>query len=326
MLVVEVTADREALFSIFSDPGKFYAADPYTFLFTAVLVLVFGTGKISVDSALGYLCRKRAAGLQHLRGTAALSPAWSENRLNGKQTLRREACPSGSPRRSAMKRRIQAVVFDAYGTLFDVHSVITLCNRKFPGQGAELSKLWRTKQLEYTWLRSLTGRYEDFWMVTESALVFACRSLNLACSPQTCKELMESYLHLETFPEVKSTLGKLSQKKLAILSNGSPKMLTAAVENAGLGGVFTDLISADEVRIYKSSPRVYGLVSQHLGVPDSAIAFVSSNFWDIAGAKSFGFWTGWVNRHKLPEDELGVRPDVTVDALDGLIGVMGGMT
>jgi len=223
-----------------------------------------------------------------------------------------------------MKLCTQAVVFDAYGTLFDVHSVIAHCNRKFPGQGAELSKLWRTKQLEYTWLRSLTERYEDFWTVTQSALAFACRSLTLPCPPETCEELMESYLRLETFPEVKPALDKLSQHKLAILSNGSPKMLAAAVENSGLRGRFTDVISADGVKIYKPSPRVYGLVSQHLGVPDSAIAFVSSNFWDIAGAKSFGFWTCWVNRCNLSEDELGVKPDATVDSLDGLIHVLHG--
>lgn len=221
-----------------------------------------------------------------------------------------------------MQRRIQAVAFDAYGTLLDVQSVIARCNHMFPGQGAELSKLWRTKQLEYTWLRSLTGRYEDFWKVTESALVFACRSMRLACPAETCRELMESYLHLDTFLDVKGALGKLLQNKLAILSNGSPKMLTAALENAGLRSAFIAVLSADEVKIYKSSPRVYGLVSKQLGVPDSSVAFVSSNFWDVAGAKSFGFWTCWVNRCNLPEDELGVRPDVTVETLDGLIDVL----
>jgi len=221
-----------------------------------------------------------------------------------------------------MKRDIQAVVFDAYGTLFDVHSLIALCDRKFPGRGAELSKVWRSKQLEYTWLRSLMGQYEDFWKVTESALVFACGSLKLACPLQTRQELMESYLHLEIFPEVKPTLAQLSQYKLAILSNGSPKMLAVAVESAGLNGIVTELISADEVKIYKPSPRAYALVSQQLRVPDSAVAFVSSNFWDVAGAKSFGFWTCWVNRAKLPEDELSVRPDATVDNLDGLVGLL----
>ncbi|HVH87100.1 MAG TPA: HAD-IA family hydrolase [Terriglobales bacterium] len=122
--------------------------------------------------------------------------------------------------------------------MFDVRSVIASCNRKFPGQGAELSRLWRAKQLEYTRLRSLTGRYEDFWVVTESALVFASRSLGLACPAETRRELMESYLHLDVFPEVRPPLAKLSRYKLAILSNGSPKMLAAVVENAGLKGRF----------------------------------------------------------------------------------------
>jgi 2-haloacid dehalogenase len=221
-----------------------------------------------------------------------------------------------------MTSRIRAITFDAYGTLFDVHSVIATCSRKFPGQGAELSKLWRAKQLEYTWLRSLMGQYEDFWSVTESALVFACNSLSLACPPETRRELMESYLHLDSFPDAKAALAKLAQYKLAILSNGSPKMLDAVVESTGLKGIFAEVISADEVKIYKSSPRVYGLVSQHLGVSNSAIAFVSSNFWDIAGAKSYGFFACWVNRCNLAEDELGVKPDVTVKTLDRLSSVL----
>jgi 2-haloacid dehalogenase len=222
-----------------------------------------------------------------------------------------------------MKPGVQAVVFDAYGTLFDVHSVIARCDRKFPGRGAELSKLWRAKQLEYTWLRSLMGPYEDFWRVTESALLFACRSLRLACPPQTRQELMESYLHLEIFPEVKPTLAKLSHYKLGILSNGSPKMLAAAVESAGLEGILADVISVDEVKIYKPSPRAYALVPKHLRVPNGAVGFVSSNFWDVAGARSFGFWTCWVNRGKLPKDELSVRPDATVDNLEGLVRLLG---
>lgn len=221
-----------------------------------------------------------------------------------------------------MKLGIQAIAFDAFGTLFDVHSVIALCDRKFPGRGVELSGLWRAKQLEYSWLRSLSGRYEDFWMVTESALSFACRRLNLSCPPQTREELMESYLRLEVFPDVEPALAKLSRFKLAVLSNGTPRMLSAAVESAGLNGVFADLISADEVKIYKTSPRVYGLVSQRLGVSGSAVAFASSNFWDVAGAKSFGFWTCWVNRGKLPEEELGVMPDVMVPTLDALVDAL----
>jgi len=218
-----------------------------------------------------------------------------------------------------MTLEIQAIAFDAYGTLFDVYSVTALCDRKFPGRGVELSRLWRAKQLEYTWLRSLSGQYQDFWRVTDSALTFACRSLNLACPTLTREELMESYLHLEIFSDVRPALAKLSHFKLAILSNGTPRMLSAAVESAGLNGVFTDVISVDEVKIYKPSPGVYGLVSKHLGVPNSAVAFASSKFWDVAGAKSFGFWTCWVNREKLSEEELGVMPDVRCPHWMGLL-------
>jgi len=214
---------------------------------------------------------------------------------------------------------IQALAFDAYGTLFDVHSVISTCNQVFPDKGPALSQLWRAKQLEYTWLRSLMGRYEDFWQVTESALAFACRSLKLDCPPVTRQKLMDAYLHLDPFPEVRQALQSLSRYKLAILSNGSPRMLAGVVESTGLKGVFADVISVDEVEIFKPNPRVYELAPRHLKVPQAAIGFISSNFWDIAGAKSFGLWTCWINRGKTPEDELGFRPDATIASLAELV-------
>jgi len=221
-----------------------------------------------------------------------------------------------------MTSAIQALAFDAYGTLFDVHSVISTCNQAFPDKGPALSQLWRAKQLEYTWLRSLMGRYEDFWEVTESALVFACRSLNLDCPPATRQKLMDSYLHLDPFPEVRRALQSLARYKLAILSNGSPRMLAAVVESTGLKGVFANVISVDEVRIFKPSPRVYELAPRHLKVPQDAIGFISSNFWDIAGAKSFGLWTCWINRSKAPEEELGLRPDAIIGSLAELEGAL----
>src|SRR2546425_8838100 len=152
-----------------------------------------------------------------------------------------------------MSQRIKALAFDAYGTLFDVHSVISACNQNFPDQGAALSQRWRAKQLEYTWLRSLMGRYEDFWQVTESALVFACKSLSLSCPPGTRAQLMEAYLRLDPYTEVREALKTLSNYPLAILSNGSPRMLHAVVKSAGLEGVFSHVISVDEVKIYKRS-------------------------------------------------------------------------
>ncbi len=221
-----------------------------------------------------------------------------------------------------MKSAIQALAFDAYGTLFDVHSVISTCNQVFPDKGPALSQLWRAKQLEYTWLRSLMGRYEDFWQVTESALVFACRSLNLDCLPATRAKLMDAYLHLDPYPEVRQALQSLSRYKLAILSNGSPRMLAAVVESAGLKGVFADVISVDEVKIFKPSPRVYELASRHLQGPQAAIGFISSNFWDIAGAKSFGLWTCWINRAKAPTEELGLQPDAIIGSLAELEGAL----
>lgn len=221
-----------------------------------------------------------------------------------------------------MSQRIKALVFDAYGTLFDVHSVISACNQNFPDQGAALSQRWRAKQLEYTWLRSLMGRYEDFWQVTESALVFACKSLSLSCSPATRTQLMEAYLRLDPYTEVREALTALSNYPLAILSNGSPRMLHAVVKSAGLEGVFSHVISVDELKIYKPSPRVYQLACQKMGVPETSIGFVSSNSWDVIGAKAFGFWTCWVNRSAAPGDELGVTPDVTVKTLAGLVDVL----
>ena len=213
---------------------------------------------------------------------------------------------------------IKVLVFDAYGTLFDVHSVIALCDELFPGQGAQLSQTWRTKQLEYTWLKSLMGRYQDFGKVTEAALKFACKALKLDCPPQLRKRLMQAYLHLEPYPEVKEALASLSHCKLAILSNGSPRMLKALVRNNGLTKAFDMVISVDEVKIYKPSPKVYQLAPKNLKVPRNNIGFVSSNFWDICGAASFGLRTFWINRADNPTDELGYLPEATLTKLTEL--------
>lgn len=221
------------------------------------------------------------------------------------------------------KKTIKALAFDAYGTLFDVQSVISAVNRKFPGQGPAVSAGWRMRQLEYTWLRSLMGRYEDFWKVTESALVATCNALKLPLDAGARGELMEAYLHLETFPEVKRALGTLRQLPLAILSNGNPKMLKAVVASAGLEGIFAHILSVDEVKTYKPAPVVYQLAVKKLGVDKGEIGFVSSNFWDIAGAKAFGLRTHWINRAGVTADELGVIPDVNLKSLADLIELVG---
>jgi 2-haloacid dehalogenase len=208
-----------------------------------------------------------------------------------------------------MTARPAALVFDAYGTLFDVHSVTATAESTWPGKGAALSQLWRTKQLEYTWLRSLMGRYEDFSHVTESALYYACATLKLPLDDSKRTQLLKCYLHLATFPEVTEALGRLRGIRLAILSNGSPAMLEPVVFNSGLHGLITDVLSVDEVKIFKPDPRVYHIAVDRLGVPAKAIGFVSSNCWDAIGAKAFGFRTFWINRAGVPVDEMGVRPD-----------------
>ncbi len=222
-----------------------------------------------------------------------------------------------------MTARPAALVFDAYGTLFDVHSVVALCDELWPGRGSELSQLWRARQLEYTWLRSLMRRYEDFGRVTEAALRYACAALQLPYDDAKRDRLLRAYLHLGTFPEVTDTLRRLRGIKLAILSNGAPAMLRDVVSNSGLEGLIPDVLSVDELQIYKPAPRVYQLAVDRLGAPASAIGFVSSNGWDAAGAKSFGFRTFWVNRTGAPRDGLGFAPDHELDSLAELPALVG---
>ncbi|MGB8338598.1 MAG: haloacid dehalogenase type II [Burkholderiales bacterium] len=214
--------------------------------------------------------------------------------------------------------KTQAVVFDAYGTLFDVHSVIALCEEIFPGRGAQLSQLWRSKQLEYSWQRSLMQRYEDFRAITEAGLSFACEALKLNCSAAQTAKLMDAYLHLKPYPEVAGVLRTLKHVPLAILSNGSPNMLEPLVHNAGMQDWFAYVISVDSLRCYKPDPRVYQLAAERLAVPKSSIAFVSSNGWDIAGCGAFGFAPIWLNRSGQPQERLGVEPYAMIATLADL--------
>jgi 2-haloacid dehalogenase len=213
--------------------------------------------------------------------------------------------------------RIRGYVFDAYGTLFDVHSVIE-AGREITSDPAALSLLWRAKQLEYTWLRSLMGRYEDFWSVTADALRHAVRRLGLPATEAQVAGLLDAYLTLACFPEVKDALARLEGRPRAILSNGSPRMLGAAVASSGLGPLLDHVISVDAVRTYKPSPRVYALGPEALGIPAADLLFVSSNAWDVAGAKSFGFQVAWCNRSQAAPEELGVTPDHEITRLDQL--------
>lgn len=203
---------------------------------------------------------------------------------------------------------IKALAFDAYGTIFDVHSVIALCDQLFPGHGQALSQQWRAKQLEYTWLRSLMGAYVDFWQVTESGLLFASKALGLELTADKREQLMNAYLHLNPYPDVAPALGRLVHLPLAILSNGAPRMLHDVVAHANLSRHFQHLLSVDTVKIYKPHASVYQLAPSTFGVSADEIGFVSSNSWDVIGATHFGFRTFWINRGKQPLDELGVQP------------------
>jgi len=226
---------------------------------------------------------------------------------------------------SASPTRLQALVFDAYGTLYDVASVTALCNKHFPGHGAAISDLWRQKQLEYTWLSSLMGRYQDFWQLTAAGLRFACGSLNLALSEEAFRELMENYLQLKPYPEVPGALQALAKRlPLAILSNGSPEMLLKVTQHNGFTPYLKQVLSVHEVGIFKPSPRVYELAVSRLGVPKQAIGFVSSNSWDAVGAKAFGFHVFWINRFSRFQEQLGVTPDHTIRTLDEIAPLVAG--
>ena len=213
---------------------------------------------------------------------------------------------------------LRALVFDAYGTLFDVHSVIAECEALFPGKGAALSQLWRGKQLEYTWLRSLMGRYADFSAITRTALTTACNILRLELSEAAATRLMNAYLVLKAFPDVVDTLSRLRGRNLAILSNGSPDMLNAVVRHAGLDQLLDAVLSVDALRIFKPHPSVYAYAAQRLQAPAGVIGFVSSNFWDVAGATSFGFRTFWINRAGAAPDDLGYQPAAVLSQLSEL--------
>lgn len=210
---------------------------------------------------------------------------------------------------------IEAVVFDAYGTLFDVHSVINSCNKIFTGKGEEISQIWRQKQLEYTWLRALMRRYANFEDVNRDSLRFALNHLNLAYDDKIIETLINAYLTLRHYPEVEQALKAFHPRKLLILSNGTESMLQTVVRNAGLESYFDDILSVDVLQIYKPDPSVYQLAVSKLDVPKDHILFVSSNGWDVAGSKSFGFTVGWINRQGKTLEELGVRPDHEVTNL-----------
>jgi 2-haloacid dehalogenase len=239
---------------------------------------------------------------------------------------------------------IKAVVFDAYGTLYDIQSVASVTEQAFPGYGELITQIWRIKQLEYTWLRSLMHRYQDFSAVTRESLAYTIKALGLKYDTDVFERIMEKYLHLDLYPDAASALAAMRDKKLAILSNGSPAMLEALVRNSGLKLDAT--ISVDPQQIFKPSPEAYALIEARLGVKPAEVLFVSSNPWDACGAKAFGLKVAWIERvtpeamalaciknDVLPPltlfkairtqmDELGLQPDYRIRALAELPGLV----
>lgn len=214
---------------------------------------------------------------------------------------------------------IKACVFDAYGTLFDYASAVERCRDAIGPAFTGFSDLWRRKQIEYTWLRAAQGRHADFWQVTGDALDFALETAGLA-SPALRERLMSLYLELQVFPEVPEVLRELSTRgvKTAILSNGTPAMLSALVASAGLSKLFDAVLSVEEVGVFKPHPKVYALATERLGVAPAEIAFQSSNAWDAHAASAFGMRVVWCNRYGQRPDRLPGKPDIEVRTLAGL--------
>ncbi len=237
---------------------------------------------------------------------------------------------------------IKAVVFDAYGTLYDIQSVAAVTEDAFPGYGDIITQIWRVKQLEYSWLRSLMRRYEDFSVITRESLAYTIRVLGLQHDATVFERIMDKYLHLDLYPDARAALAALKDKKLAILSNGSSDMLNALAKNSGLDRVLEAVISVDSKKIFKPAPDAYTLIEARLGVTPDEVLFVSSNPWDACGAKAFGLNVAWIER-VTPEamalacvksdvvppltmfkalrtqmDELGITPDHRIHALSEL--------
>ena len=217
-----------------------------------------------------------------------------------------------------------ACVFDAYGTLFDVNAAAAQCRDALGGKADELSALWRTRQLEYTWLRSLMQEYVEFWQVTGDGLDYALAVLGIE-DDALRQRLMDIYMRLDAYPEVKDVLTalKVGGLKTAILSNGSPKMLSSAVENAGINEVLDDTFSVDSIGIYKPHPSVYQMAVDGLGVNAERICFMSSNAWDAAAAANFGFRVVWVNRFGQPQERIPGDPEQVIQTLETLPPLLG---
>ena len=219
-------------------------------------------------------------------------------------------------------KNIKAIIFDAYGTLFDVNSAAEKCRSKIGDKWESFANYWRKTQLEYTWLRSLMGRHKDFWQITEDSLDKSMQAFNINKAMKN--ELLDLYRILSPYPEVKETLEKLKEKryKLAILSNGTPALLNELVKSNGLQNLFDDIFSIEEVKIYKPSSKVYDMPVKKYSIKNEEVAFLSANTWDVSGGGNYGFTSIWVNRNKNIFDNLDYKPKNEISGLNQLIDIL----
>jgi len=243
--------------------------------------------------------------------------------LGRRQVLKLAAASAlaGSARAAAQPRvPVKAIGFDGF-VIFDPRPIADLARQLYPDNGEALSSIWRTRQFEYTWLRTLTGHYTDFWKVTEDALVYAADAAKVALPAANRDRLMQAWLELKAYPDVPPGLRALRDAgiRLAFLSNLTERMLQAAVASAGLEGLFELNLSTDRVGAFKPDPRAYRMAIDAFGLPREQIAFAAFGGWDAAGAKSFGYRTFWANRLHLPVEQLGVKPDAIGDNLQELV-------
>ncbi len=216
-------------------------------------------------------------------------------------------------------RNVTACVFDAYGTLFDVNSAAAKCKEKLGDKWENFANAWRTTQLEYTWLRSLMKKHKNFWQITEDSLDHAIETFNI--NKNMRKELLNLYKELSPYPEVKECLDALKSKKIkkAILSNGTPDLLKGLVENNNIQSYFDNIISVEDVKIYKPDPRVYEMPIKKYNCKPENICFLSSNTWDVSGGGAFGYNAVWVNRFNKIFDKLGYNPQYIINNLNQLL-------
>ncbi|WP_422124393.1 haloacid dehalogenase type II [Planococcus sp. X10-3] len=218
-----------------------------------------------------------------------------------------------------MDTQIKAFVFDVYGTLFDVSAIKDECEELYPGYGERISRTWRSKQVEYFMLRQLMGNYAAFYSITLEALKYALEENGQKSTEQNEQQLFEAYLRLPLYTEVEEVLTELKEKKLVVFSNGSHDMLDPLIENAGLTNLFSEMLSIDEIKQFKPTPASYLYAMKKLNLERHEVLFMSSNGWDISGAKNFGFQTAWINRQNLPIEQLGLEPDYVFSDLNGLL-------